>query len=90
MKAIINEFKELKGKYPNYLLLFRCGNFYEAYGKDAVNAALTLNLVSSPISTGDDISTIECASFPHDLLDTYLPKLIRADFKVAIRDSLLH
>lgn len=80
--TIFQQYKELKAKHPDALLLFRCGDFYETYNEDADKAARTLGIT---LTKKNDIWI---AGFPHHALDTYLPKLIRAGHRVAICDQL--
>lgn len=76
-----NAYKEAKAKYPEAIILCRCGQFYLMYGKDAIEAIHILKLAPSQDSNGEYI-----AGFPHGELDTYLPKLVRAGKRVAIID----
>ena len=82
--AVLRQFKELKAKHPDALLLFRCGDFYETYEQDAREAADILGIILTKSSK----SGIAMAGFPFHALDTYLPKLIRAGKRVAICDQL--
>lgn len=75
------QFRSLKSKHPDALLLFRCGDFYETYHEDAENAA---NVLGITVTTKDNT---RFAGFPHHALDTYLPRLIRAGHRVAICDQ---
>ncbi len=84
---MMKQFFELKQKHPDALLLFRCGDFYETYGEDAVTAAQILGIALTRRSDKRETMT-EMAGFPHHALDTYLPKLIRAGRRVAICDQL--
>lgn len=77
----------IKAKYPGALLLFRVGDFYETFGEDAVIASKTLDIVLTKRANGA-ASEIELAGFPHHAMDTYLPKLVRAGYRVAICDQL--
>jgi len=77
----------IKAKYPDALLLFRVGDFYETFGEDAIKAANILGIVLTRRANGA-ASYIELAGFPHHSLDTYLPKLVRAGLRVAICDQL--
>jgi hypothetical protein len=79
---MLAQWEELKGKNPDALLLFRCGDFYEAYLEDAIKMGKTLNL--SVITK----NSVEYSVFPYHALDIYLPKLIRAGHRVAICDQL--
>lgn len=72
----------LKDKYPNAILLFRCGDFYECYKDDALNVSKVLGLVKNLCELGT------CVGFPYFSLDEYLPKLIRAGYRVAICDEI--
>ena len=88
---MMRQFHDLKAKHPDALLLFRCGDFYETYEKDADNAAKTLGITLTWRNTNmPDFDTYKgaMAGFPHHALDTYLPKLIRAGYRVAICDQL--
>ena len=91
LTPIMRQFMEFKGKHPDALLLFRCGDFYETYSDDAVVASeilgITLTRRSNATSTRKD-AAVAMAGFPHHALDTYLPKLIRAGKRVAICDQL--
>ena len=77
----------MKGKHPDAILLFRCGDFYETYSSDAVKAAGILGITLTRRSAGTPNET-EMAGFPYHALDTYLPKLIRAGQRVAICEQL--
>ena len=87
---MMKQFHDLKEKHPDALLLFRCGDFYETYEKDAKTAADTLGITLTWKNAGADFNTYKgaLAAFPHHALDTYLPKLIRAGLRVAICDQL--
>lgn len=82
----MKQYNEIKGKYPDALLLFRVGDFYETFGSDAVKASRILGIVLTARNNG--ASKIELAGFPHHSLETYLPKLVRAGQRVAICDQL--
>lgn len=84
---LMKQYNQIKSKYPDALLLFRVGDFYETFGDDAVKAANVLNIVLTKRKNGT-ASEIALAGFPHHSLDTYLPKLVRAGFRVAICDQL--
>ena len=90
MKTIIKQFKNLKEEYPNAILLFRCGDFYETYMDDATTAAnvLGITLTRSTKQKEDDGSGLRMAGFPTILLDDFLPKLIRAGHRIAICDQI--
>ena len=84
---LMQQYQEMKKKHPDAVLLFRVGDFYEIFGKDAVTASEILGITLSRRQTGID-SRIELAGFPHHALDTYLPKLVRAGKRVAICEQL--
>jgi DNA mismatch repair protein MutS len=84
---LMKQFNEIKGKYPDALLLFRVGDFYETFGEDAIKASKVLGIVLTKRANGQ-ASHIELAGFPHHSLDTYLPKLVRAGMRVAVCDQL--
>src|SRR5690606_15692163 len=83
---LMKQYNAIKAKYPGALLLFRVGDFYETFGKDAVAASKVLDIVLTKRGSGS-ASEIELAGFPHHSLDTYLPKLVRAGHRVAICDQ---
>lgn len=85
---MMRQFFDMKSKHPEALLLFRCGDFYETYCEDAVEAARVLGITLTRRNNGGSIAVTEMAGFPHHALDTYLPKLIRAGKRVAICDQL--
>ncbi|MBR3648323.1 MAG: DNA mismatch repair protein MutS [Paludibacteraceae bacterium] len=87
---MMKQFNDIKAKYPDALLLFRCGDFYETYCDDAVRASkeLGITLTRRSSASGTSASTIAMAGFPFHALDTYLPKLMRAGLRVAICDQL--
>ena len=84
---LMQQYQEMKKKHPDAILLFRVGDFYEIFGKDAVIASEILGITLTRRQTGID-SRIELAGFPHHALDTYLPKLVRAGKRVAICEQL--
>lgn len=84
---LMKQYNTIKGKYPDALLLFRVGDFYETFGQDAIKAAEILGIILTRRANGS-ASHIELAGFPHHSLDTYLPKLVKAGQKVAICDQL--
>ena len=90
MKTIIKQFKNLKEKYPDAILLFRCGDLYETYMDDATTAAnvLGITLTRSTKQKEDDGSGLRMAGFPYLRLDEYLPKLIHAGHRIAICDQI--
>ncbi|EDP98193.1 DNA mismatch repair protein MutS [Kordia algicida OT-1] len=83
---LMKQYNGIKTKYPDALLLFRVGDFYETFGEDAVKAANILGIVLTHRNNGGD--NIELAGFPHHSLNTYLPKLVKAGERVAICDQL--
>lgn len=83
----MKQYNAIKAKYPDALLLFRVGDFYETFGEDAVRASKVLGIVLTKRANGK-ASHIELAGFPHHSLETYLPKLVRAGYRVAICDQL--
>ncbi|WP_340200300.1 DNA mismatch repair protein MutS [Ascidiimonas sp. W6] len=83
---LMKQYNQIKHKYPDALLLFRVGDFYETFGEDAVKAAGILGIVLTHRNNGGDRT--ELAGFPHHSLNTYLPKLVRAGERVAICDQL--
>ena len=84
---MMKQFNEIKGKHPDAILLFRCGDFYETFSTDAIRASQILGITLTKRANGSG-KTIELAGFPHHALDTYLPKLVRAGMRVAICDQL--
>lgn len=84
---LMKQFNTIKAKYPDALLLFRVGDFYETFGEDAIKASSILGIVLTKRANGA-ASYVELAGFPHHSLDTYLPKLVRAGHRVAICDQL--
>ena len=87
---MMKQFREIKNQYPDAVLLFRCGDFYETYAEDAVRASKILNITLTHRSNGanKEAKALEMAGFPFHALDTYLPKLVRAGLRVAICDQL--
>lgn len=83
----MKQYNQIKAKYPDALLLFRVGDFYETFGQDAVKAAKILGILLTKRGAGSASET-ELAGFPHHSLHTYLPKLVRAGQRVAICDQL--
>ncbi|HZH70045.1 MAG TPA: DNA mismatch repair protein MutS, partial [Flavobacteriaceae bacterium] len=83
---LMKQYNSIKAKYPDALLLFRVGDFYETFGEDAVRAAGILNITLTSRNNGGDKT--ELAGFPHHSLNTYLPKLVKAGCRVAICDQL--
>ncbi|WP_298956238.1 DNA mismatch repair protein MutS [uncultured Nonlabens sp.] len=83
---LMQQYNKIKTKYPDALLLFRVGDFYETFGEDAIKTARIVNIVLTSRNNGGD--QIELAGFPHHSLNTYLPKLVKAGERVAICDQL--
>ncbi len=83
---LMTQYNTIKAKYPDALLLFRVGDFYETFGTDAIKTSQILGIVLTKRNNGD--SHIELAGFPHHSIDSYLPKLVRAGLRVAICDQL--
>ena len=88
LTPMMKQFFSMKVQHPGALMLFRCGDFYETYGEDAVESARILGITLTRRNNGGNGDSIEMAGFPHHALDTYLPKLIRAGKRVAICDQL--
>jgi DNA mismatch repair protein MutS len=84
---LMKQYNSIKAKYPDALLLFRVGDFYETFGEDAVKASGILGIVLTRRANGS-ASYVELAGFPHHSLDLYLPKLVKAGYRVAICDQL--
>ncbi|MBR2773157.1 MAG: DNA mismatch repair protein MutS, partial [Bacteroidales bacterium] len=84
---LMKQYFSFKTKYPDAMLLFRVGDFYETYGEDAVKSSKILGIVLTKRSNGAS-ADVELAGFPHHALDTYLPKLVRAGLKVAVCEQL--
>lgn len=84
--SVMKQFDEMKKKHPDAILLFRAGNYYETYREDAIKAKQILGLDTEPRVCGGVKTNV--ASFQHDALDTYLPKLVRAGMRVAICEQL--
>ena len=87
LTPMMKQFFDLKAKNPDAVLLFRCGDFYETYSSDAVTAAKVLGITLTRRNNKNQEST-EMAGFPYHALDTYLPRFIRAGYRVAICDQL--
>lgn len=83
----MKQYNVIKAKYPDAVLLFRVGDFYETFGEDAIRTARTLGIVLTKRGAGSP-SEIELAGFPYHSLDNYLPKLVRAGYRVAICEQL--
>ena len=83
---LMKQYNSIKDKYPDAMLLFRVGDFYETFGEDAVKASRILNIILTNRNNGGERS--ELAGFPHHSLNTYLPKLVKSGLRVAICDQL--
>ena len=86
-EPLLKQYQEMKKKHPDAILMFRVGDFYEIFGKDAIEASEILGITLTRRMNGLD-NRIELAGFPHHALDTYLPKLVRAGKRVAICEQL--
>tara|TARA_A100001011_G_scaffold134182_1_gene141514 strand:+ start:86453 stop:89107 length:2655 start_codon:yes stop_codon:yes gene_type:complete len=84
---LMKQYNSIKAKYPDALLLFRVGDFYETFGKDAINASKILDIVLTKRGAGSQSET-ELAGFPYHSLNLYLPKLVKAGLRVAVCDQL--
>ncbi len=84
---MMQQHKAIKQKYPDAILLFRVGDFYETFGQDAIITSQVLGITLTKRNNGDNANT-ELAGFPHHALDTYLHKLVKAGYRVAICDQL--
>jgi DNA mismatch repair protein MutS len=84
---LMKQYHSIKAQYPGAILLFRVGDFYETFDEDAVKASKVLGIVLTKRSNGA-ASEMNLAGFPHHSLDTYLPKLVKAGYRVAICDQL--
>ena len=84
---LMRQYYAFKAKYPEAMLLFRVGDFYETYGEDAVKSSEILGIVLTKRSSAM-AQSVELAGFPHHALDTYLPKLVKAGLKVAVCEQL--
>src|ERR1043165_5042156 len=84
---LMQQHKTIKQKYPDAILLFRVGDFYETFGSDAITASQVLGITLTKRNNGAAASS-ELAGFPHHALDTYLHKLVKAGYRVAICDQL--
>jgi DNA mismatch repair protein MutS len=86
LTPLMQQYQQVKQKYPDALLLFRVGDFYETFGEDAIKVAKTLGIVQTSRNNGG--SDVELAGFPYHSLDLYLPRLVKAGFRVAICEQL--
>lgn len=84
---LMKQYNSIKAKYPDAMLLFRVGDFYETFGEDAKKAAEVLGIILTKRGAGSESETA-LAGFPHHSLNTYLPKLVKAGMRVAICDQL--
>lgn len=84
---LMKQYNAIKAKYPGALLLFRVGDFYETFKEDAITASKVLSITLTKRGNGSESETA-LAGFPHHSLDTYLPRLVRAGYRVAICDQL--
>lgn len=84
---LMRQYFSIKEKHPGAVLLFRVGDFYETFGEDAITASKVLGIVLTKRANGA-ASHVELAGFPHHSLDSYLPKLVKAGYKVAVCDQL--
>lgn len=84
---LMKQYNTIKAKYPDAMLLFRVGDFYETFGEDAVKAAQVLGIVLTKRGAGSETETA-LAGFPHHSINNYLPKLVKAGMRVAICDQL--
>ena len=84
---MMKQFFAMKAQHPEAVLLFRCGDFYETYGDDALIASKVLGIVLTKRSSATP-GAIPMAGFPHHSLETYLPRLVRSGYKVAVCDQL--
>ena len=84
---LMQQHRAIKQKYPDAILLFRVGDFYETFGEDAIISAKVLGITLTKRNNGSP-SASELAGFPHHALDTYLHKLVKAGYRVAICDQL--
>ena len=87
MTPMMKQFLELKAKHPDAIMLFRCGDFYETYSTDAIVASEILGITLTKRANGKD-KYLEMAGFPYHALDTYLPRLVRKGYRVAICDKI--
>ncbi|MEM6772327.1 MAG: DNA mismatch repair protein MutS, partial [Bacteroidota bacterium] len=83
---LMQQYAQVKAKHPDALLLFRVGDFYETFGEDAIKAAQTLGIIQTSRNNGG--SDVELAGFPYHSLDMYLPRLVKAGYRVAICEQL--
>lgn len=84
---LMKQYNQIKARYPDALLLFRVGDFYETFGEDAIKASKVLGITLTKRNNGA-ANAMELAGFPHHSIENYLPKLVRAGFRVAVCDQL--
>ncbi|MEN9448513.1 MAG: mismatch repair protein MutS [Bacteroidota bacterium] len=84
---LMGQYNRIKQKYPDAILLFRVGDFYETFGADAIKASQVLGIVLTKRANGSE-THLELAGFPHHSVETYLPKLVKAGYRVAICEQL--
>ena len=84
---LMKQYNDIKSKYPDTILLFRVGDFYETFGEDAILASKILGIVLTKRGAGSS-SEVELAGFPHHSIENYLPKLVKAGNRVAVCDQL--
>lgn len=84
---LMGQYNKIKQKYPDAILLFRVGDFYETFGADAIKASQILGIVLTKRANGSQ-TELELAGFPHHSVETYLPKLVKAGYRVAICEQL--
>jgi DNA mismatch repair protein MutS len=87
LTPLMKQYNSIKAKYPETVLFFRMGDFFETFGQDAITTAKVTGIVLTKRGSGS-ASEIELAGFPHHQLDTYLPKMIRAGYRVAVCEQL--
>ena len=83
---LMQQYFKVKGKHPDTILLFRVGDFYETFGEDAITTAQVLGITLTKRNNGGD--DIELAGFPYHSLDTYLPRMVRGGYRVAVCEQL--
>ncbi len=84
---LMGQYNRIKQKYPDAILLFRVGDFYETFGSDAIKTSQILGIILTKRANGNQ-TELELAGFPHHAVDTYLPKLVKAGYRVAICEQL--
>ncbi len=85
---LMKQYFSVKAQHPDALLLFRVGDFYETFGEDAVIASKVLGIVLTKRNNGGGGASVDLAGFPHHSIETYLPKLVKSGYKVAVCDQL--